>query len=76
MVIGGFLLPLRTVTTIFDLPSRRVIFSITRGGWYQRSHTYTYSFADIAGIGGASIPDATGALQLTAPRAHGGPGKL
>jgi hypothetical protein len=55
IVFGGFLLSRhRTVTTIFDLPSRRVIFTITNSvgwGWYQRSYTYSYSFDEIAGIG-------------------------
>jgi hypothetical protein len=55
IVFGGFLLSRhRTVTTIFDLPSRRVIFTITTSvgwGWYQRSYTYSYSFDEIAGIG-------------------------
>jgi hypothetical protein len=55
LLIGGFLL-LRhqTVTTIFDLPSRRVIFTISSSvgrGWHQRSYSYSYSFAEIAGIG-------------------------
>jgi hypothetical protein len=55
IVIGGFLLLRhRTITTIFDLPSRRVIFTISTSvgrGWYQHSYTYSYSFAEIAGIG-------------------------
>jgi hypothetical protein len=55
IVFGGFLLLRhRTVTTIFDLPSRRVIFTISTTvgrGWYQHSYTYSYSFAEIAGIG-------------------------
>jgi hypothetical protein len=55
IVIGGFLfLRHRTVMTIFDLPSRRVIFTIIISvgrGWYQRSYTYSYSFAEIAGVG-------------------------
>jgi hypothetical protein len=55
IVFGGFLLSRhRTVTTIFDLPSRRVIFTVTNSvgwGWYQSSYTYSYSFDEIAGIG-------------------------
>jgi hypothetical protein len=55
IVIGGFLfLRHRTVTTIFDLPSRRVIFAISISvgkGWCQRSYTDSYSFDEIAGIG-------------------------
>jgi hypothetical protein len=55
IVIGGFLFSEhRTVMTIFDLPSRRVIFTISNSigrGWYRRSYTYSYSFDEIAGIG-------------------------
>jgi hypothetical protein len=55
IVFGGFLLLRhRTVTTIFDLPSRRVIFTISTTvgrGWHQHSYTHSYSFDEIAGIG-------------------------
>jgi hypothetical protein len=55
LVLGGFLFSRhRTVTTIFDLPSRRVIFTVSISvgrSWCQRSYAYSYSFAEIAGIG-------------------------
>jgi hypothetical protein len=55
IVIGCFLfLRHRTVTTIFDLPSRRVFFTVSTSigrGWHERSYTYSFSFAEIAGVG-------------------------